>query len=192
MARVGRPCPSCRKGRDARRPSSSARGYGSRWRRGLRARQLRLELICQYVEPKAGARCSRPATDVDHIVRKSQGGADALENLQSLCHEHHSMKTASETGWGTPVAGAAPGRPRPPASRARLGSPILADTQKAYVARDNGDTTRSGHGGWPSPSQDQGGKSRWSRLDDDNHQGERSCGRTRILIEQDEGVLAIR
>ncbi|MFV2064255.1 MAG: HNH endonuclease [Chloroflexota bacterium] len=101
MAEVGRPCPSCRKGRDARRPSAAARGYGSRWRRGLRARQLRREPICQYVEPNTGARCSRPATDSDHVVPKRLGGEDALCNLQSLCHAHHSMKTASETGWGS-------------------------------------------------------------------------------------------
>jgi 5-methylcytosine-specific restriction protein A len=38
-----------------------------------------------------------PATDVDHIEPISRGGARLDEsNLQSLCHAHHSAKTATE------------------------------------------------------------------------------------------------
>lgn len=37
----------------------------------------------------------RPATDVDHKVPVSAGGAPFdPDNLQSLCHSHHSQKTA--------------------------------------------------------------------------------------------------
>jgi 5-methylcytosine-specific restriction protein A len=42
--------------------------------------------------------CDQAATDVDHIVSKAKGGTDAGTNLQSLCHSHHSMKTAREDG----------------------------------------------------------------------------------------------
>lgn len=46
----------------------------------------------------------RSATDVDHIMPKSQGGTDDWDNLQALCKSHHSEKTAREDGrWGTPV-----------------------------------------------------------------------------------------
>lgn len=32
--------------------------------------------------------CFSPATHVDHIVRRRDGGADALPNLRSLCAAH--------------------------------------------------------------------------------------------------------
>ena len=50
------------------------------------------------------------ATEVDHIQPLFKGGADAWENMQSLCHDHHAIKTdrdmdriskagADESGW---------------------------------------------------------------------------------------------
>jgi 5-methylcytosine-specific restriction protein A len=36
-----------------------------------------------------------PATDVDHILSLDKGGTNAMSNLQSLCHAHHSAKTAT-------------------------------------------------------------------------------------------------
>ena len=45
--------------------------------------------------------CNAAATDVDHIVPLAEGGNDSAENLQTLCHSHHSRKTAIEDGgWG--------------------------------------------------------------------------------------------
>ena len=45
--------------------------------------------------------CPRDATDVDHIVPIEEGGAPwDEENLQALCHSHHSSKTAKENGFG--------------------------------------------------------------------------------------------
>src|SRR5262245_55674339 len=32
--------------------------------------------------------CRRPATHVDHILSRRRGGADALQNLRSLCAHH--------------------------------------------------------------------------------------------------------
>jgi len=89
-------CPSCGKGPRSRKRSATSRGYGHRWREGLRKRQLHREPRCEWVDLVTGERCGRWAKDVDHIIPKSQGGADAMENLQSLCHNHHSMKTVRE------------------------------------------------------------------------------------------------
>lgn len=38
--------------------------------------------------------CEEPSTDVDHIIPRREGGQDTMENLQGLCHSHHSQKTA--------------------------------------------------------------------------------------------------
>ena len=36
------------------------------------------------------------ATEVDHVIPRSLGGADEMENLQSICRDCHKKKTASE------------------------------------------------------------------------------------------------
>jgi len=79
------------KAEQERRGTSTQRGYGSRWQR-LRVLVLARDPVCRYPG------CAELSTDVDHIVPKSQGGADAMDNLQGLCHEHHSLKTAREDG----------------------------------------------------------------------------------------------
>jgi 5-methylcytosine-specific restriction endonuclease McrA len=95
------PCPRCRvKGPEKRTVNATDRGYGYQWRTGLRRRQLARAPLCQYVA--LGVACTARATDVDHIVPKVRGGADALPNLQSLCHRHHSMKTAAENPQPSP------------------------------------------------------------------------------------------
>ena len=44
--------------------------------------------------------CSRPATEVDHIVEIQDGGAEFdLSNLRSLCHACHATKTAARRRW---------------------------------------------------------------------------------------------
>jgi len=74
---------------DRLRGSAASRGYGHRWRK------VRTAFLAQHpacVEPG----CGQPATDVDHI--KAHRGDQKLmwdwNNLQSLCHAHHSAKTA--------------------------------------------------------------------------------------------------
>lgn len=82
------------------RTSSSARGYGSEWERVRRA-FLAKHKWCTICD-EAGVR--KLATDVDHIVPRVKGGTDDASNLQALCHEHHSRKTASIDrlgGWNS-------------------------------------------------------------------------------------------
>ncbi len=74
-----------------RRESAAKRGYGHAWRI-LRTFKLNRSPMCEHPG------CIEAATDVDHIVAKARGGTDALENLQALCHSHHSQKTAREDG----------------------------------------------------------------------------------------------
>jgi 5-methylcytosine-specific restriction enzyme A len=76
------------------RPSASGRGYDAKWR-SLRLMFLRRNPIC--IDPfhiHAGAVV--PATDVDHIIAKRNGGRDTFENFQALCHSCHSRKTNQE------------------------------------------------------------------------------------------------
>lgn len=78
---------------DRRRGSASKRGYGARWRQ-LRKMILARDPVCQ------AEGCGEPSTDVDHIKPRRDGGTNDPANLQGLCHECHSRKTAHEVGWG--------------------------------------------------------------------------------------------
>lgn len=88
MAPAGGKCPHCH---TAKHTPGKDRYYTTKGWQYLRRRQLALYPRCQ--QETGGVRCPQPATDVDHIVPRKEGGADALENLQSLCHSHHSAKT---------------------------------------------------------------------------------------------------
>jgi 5-methylcytosine-specific restriction protein A len=84
---------------DAQRPTSSKRGYGRNWQR-LRLLILHEEPLCRE--------CGAAATDVDHI----DGDVTNLrrENLQALCHAHHSRLTARyDGGFGHRVGGSKAG-----------------------------------------------------------------------------------
>lgn len=82
---------------DDRRGSAASRGYGREWQR-LRLMVLRREPLCRTCAEQG---IVTPATDVDHIIPKRDGGPDSFENLQPLCHSHHSQKTATEKSDGT-------------------------------------------------------------------------------------------
>ena len=81
---------------DGDRGNSNDRGYGAVWRR-LRAAQLLREPLCKHCEDEG---LVAPATEVDHVIPKAQGGVDEETNLQSLCKPHHSAKTAREVFHG--------------------------------------------------------------------------------------------
>jgi 5-methylcytosine-specific restriction protein A len=68
------------------------RRHSSRWE-ALRQQVLRADWYC--VACAAAGRVSY-ATEVDHIVPRTRGGADALENLQGLCRACHARKTGRE------------------------------------------------------------------------------------------------
>lgn len=79
---------------DKHRGSSRERGYTSKWEK-FRKTFLAEHPLC--VECLKHGRI-KPATDVDHIV-PHKGDMNKfwnLKNLQALCHECHSRKTAIE------------------------------------------------------------------------------------------------
>jgi 5-methylcytosine-specific restriction protein A len=78
---------------EKRRQNSAARGYGYAWRK-LRQRILEQFPICV----KCGL---TPSDTVDHVITKVRGGSDDESNLQALCRECHSRKTALvDDRWG--------------------------------------------------------------------------------------------
>jgi 5-methylcytosine-specific restriction enzyme A len=79
--------PAVRKLEDELRPSAARRGYGQAWRK---KRELFLadHPFCMWARG-----CGAEATEVDHIIPLSQGGADEESNYQALCKTHHSVKT---------------------------------------------------------------------------------------------------
>ncbi|MFD9893333.1 HNH endonuclease [Amycolatopsis sp. NPDC059027] len=44
--------------------------------------------------------CESPASAVDHIIPRAEGGSDGLGNLQAICTQHHRQKTAQEAARG--------------------------------------------------------------------------------------------
>jgi 5-methylcytosine-specific restriction protein A len=79
--------------RDHPRGSSTAQGYGQRWRRA-RARFLRAHPLC--------VRCGAVATVVDHKV-PHRGNPTLFwdeANWQSMCKPCHDAKTARQGRWG--------------------------------------------------------------------------------------------
>lgn len=80
-----------RASRDRFRGSAASRGYDYRWSQ-FRRRYLREHPVCVM--------CGRLATEVDHIIpfKGDKAKIFDLDNLQPLCHECHSRKTAKENG----------------------------------------------------------------------------------------------
>jgi 5-methylcytosine-specific restriction protein A len=69
--------------------------------RNARLSQLRKQPLCQVC---MSINIITPATVVDHITPRSDGGADlSQDNLQSLCTSCHNSKTARENGLGSKI-----------------------------------------------------------------------------------------
>src|SRR4051812_33623901 len=79
--------------REQARGSASQRGYDGAWRT-LRAAHLSAHPMCSHPS------CDLIATDVDHVTphRGDNGLRLDPDNLQSLCHGHHSAKTVAQDG----------------------------------------------------------------------------------------------
>jgi 5-methylcytosine-specific restriction enzyme A len=112
-----------RRAHDRQRGSPSQRGYGRPWQR---LRQMALER-----DHYRCVRCGRSvdaSAPVDHIRAKAKGGADRLDNLETLCASCHSRKTVVEDGGfgnnasGVPPTGGEGSSPVPWASTTRAAS----------------------------------------------------------------------
>ncbi|MEO7860970.1 MAG: HNH endonuclease signature motif containing protein [Nitrospirales bacterium] len=71
---------------DDRRGSSAARGYGYAW-------QVQRK---QYLGAHPYCACGQRATVVDHIIRRTRGGADHVSNYAAMCARCHNRKTKAE------------------------------------------------------------------------------------------------
>jgi len=95
----------------SRRPSLPGKDVWGKWyhqaiwskiKAAFRSKYPERAVVCQWRDEE-GTQCTHLATDIDHIVPHRGnwflfiGGTD-YENLQGLCHEHHSIKTAREDG----------------------------------------------------------------------------------------------
>lgn len=76
------------------RPSAYARGYGGRgWMLARRQCLQRDNYQCR----SCGHVVYGKTAHADHIIPKSQGGSDLLDNLQTLCATCHQLKTNRES-----------------------------------------------------------------------------------------------
>lgn len=79
------------------KPKKRLISLGSAEWREIRAQVLASEPLCRMCKARG---LVVPATDVDHIIDSREDFSDdnRRENLQSLCHECHSLKTARDMG----------------------------------------------------------------------------------------------
>ena len=75
--------------------SRHARGYDHRW---VKLRAIALTRDMHLCQPCLATGRATPATQVDHIIPKASGGTDDLDNLQSICAEHHAKQPKPKDG----------------------------------------------------------------------------------------------
>jgi 5-methylcytosine-specific restriction enzyme A len=108
--------------RDRLYRSANAPIYASKRWKITRRRQLFLEPLCQHPG------CNRVATDVHHLTDLQDGGALwSFENLESLCHAHHSEITRSRQGKGRLTRASLRSENRRMPARARRSKPETAN-----------------------------------------------------------------
>ena len=73
------------------------RGYGAAW---VRVRRIAMDRDKHLCQPCLANGRYTPATEVDHITPKTDGGNDDLSNLQSICRACHADKSAAEGAAG--------------------------------------------------------------------------------------------
>ncbi len=78
---------------DAKRGTRHERGYGADWEKRREHVLYRDNGLCQPCLREG--RCT-PATAVDHVKEKADGGTDDDDNLQAICDPCHKAKTARE------------------------------------------------------------------------------------------------
>jgi 5-methylcytosine-specific restriction endonuclease McrA len=66
--------------------------YGGDWARRKDEVFARDAMRCQWGTIAMGTKCDQDADDVDHIIKRSDGGGDGALNLRSLCRRHHNMR----------------------------------------------------------------------------------------------------
>lgn len=76
------------------RGSSSDRGYGWEWQK---ARELAIRRDLGLCVPCLKQGRTTAFAQVDHVIPKSQGGTDDVENLQCICGDCHAFKTQGES-----------------------------------------------------------------------------------------------
>ena len=82
-------------GWQGQRGTTTERGYGWRWQK-LRVQILKRDgYLCTACIERGRP---TPATDVDHIKPKANGGSDEPDNLTSMCKPCHEAKSARDKG----------------------------------------------------------------------------------------------
>jgi 5-methylcytosine-specific restriction protein A len=75
--------------------SHDKRTTGTTWQ-NIRKKVLSDNPLCVHCQLEGKVTL---AQEVDHKKPLHQGGTDDLQNLQGLCKEHHSIKSALEQGY---------------------------------------------------------------------------------------------
>lgn len=79
--------------------SRHKRGYGSSWDKLRLYILYRDKGICQCPDCMGGEKRLTPATEVDHIIPKAQGGTDDESNLRAVNTDCHKKLTALQKGY---------------------------------------------------------------------------------------------
>lgn len=82
-----------------------AESYGADYRRNRAIALRRDKWQCQI---RLADVCTGRATDCDHIVPRSQGGSNDVQNLRAACKACHKKKTAQEGGGNRRLSDPAP------------------------------------------------------------------------------------